>query len=153
MKMNPGIGVSVIMLILLLCNTAAGETLSCKAEERFGNDGGIEHTLTLIINNGQVSALDYNNSVWSGQEGNAFSCELHLADGKPDSKWVRVGKKVRVIDKEPGEESFAEIEMLFSGRYKVHLGRVSHYHCGAGTEFPAYVIIKKSEKKCSVKNQ
>jgi hypothetical protein len=133
--------------------TAAAEELTCGADKTYKEGGGEEHALTLVLTNNQITGLTYSNVTSNGEEGGDFACELILKDGTPESEWIRSGKKIKVIDKEPGEESFAEIETLANGEYKVVLKAVSAYHCGLGTVFPEFVVLKKATKKCLINGQ
>ncbi len=109
--------------------------------------------MSLGITLGKITGLTYSNVMSNGEEGGAYFCDLDLAAGSPHLEWIRADGKIRVIDKDPEEESFAEIETLPGGGYKVSLGNVSSYHCGFGSEFPAYIILKKSDKACVVKGR
>lgn len=142
-----------IIICCFIFQTAAAEELTCGADKTYKEGGGEEHALTLVLTNNQITGLTYSNVTSNGEEGGDFACELILKDGTPESEWIRSGKKVKVIDKEPGEESFAEIETLANGEYKVVLKAVSAYHCGLGAVFPDFVILKKSTKKCLINGQ
>jgi hypothetical protein len=140
-----------MFIFLEFCSVGSAETLTCKSDEVFAEGGGQEHELNLVLTEGKISELLYSNVISNGQEGGAYFCELGLIDGSTNSKWVRFGTQIRVIDKEPEEQSFAEIEILPDGDYKVSFDKVSHYHCGFGAEFPDFVLLKRSGGKCVVK--
>ncbi len=144
-------GGGVIAALLIFCGIAQAETLKCENVKNYKGGGSEEHSLSLELTDGRVTGISYSNMTSNGKEGGAYSCELSLSDGSSKSKWVRVGNKIRAVDKEPEEESFAEIEVLPDGNYKVSLEKVSHYHCGFGAEFPSYLILKRSVKKCEIK--
>jgi hypothetical protein len=139
-----------ILVCCFIFHTAIAEELTCGAEKTYKEGGGEEHALTLVLINNQITGLTYSNVFSNGEEGGAFACELILKDGTPESEWIRSGKKIKVIDKEPGEQSFVEIEIPANGEYKVILHAVSAYHCGLGAVFPEYVVLKKADKKCLI---
>ncbi len=145
------IGGGVIAALLVLYGIAQAETLKCESVKKYKGGGSEEHHLSLQLTDGRVTGISYSNMTSSGQEGGAYSCELSLSDSSSRSKWVRVGNRIRAVDKEPDEESFAEIEVLPDGNYRVSLEKVSRYHCGFGAEFPEYLILKRSAKNCEIK--
>jgi hypothetical protein len=140
----------LLIVFLGFYEVVSAETLTCKSAEKFAEGGSQEHELSLVQTGGKITELLYSNVFSDGQEGGAYSCELSLVDGSANSKWVRVGTKIRVMDKEAEEQSFAEIEILPDGDYKVSFDRVSHSHCGFGAEFPDSVLLKKTGGKCVV---
>ena len=100
-----------------------------------------------MLTNNQITGLTYSNVTSNGEEGGDFACELILKDGTPESEWIRSGKKIKVIDKEPGEESFVEIEIPANGEYKVILKSVSAYHCGLGSGLSGICRVKKIQQE------
>jgi hypothetical protein len=144
---------ATILMVCCIFKTAVAEDLMCEAGKTHKEGGGEEHALTLVLANNLITALTYSNVFSDGEEGGDSACELILKDGTPESEWIRSGKKIKIIDKEPGEESFVEIELTANGDYKVVLNRVSAYHCGFGAAFPESVMLKKSSKKCLVNGQ
>jgi len=142
-----------VMVCCFIFQTAIAEELNCDAQKTYKEKGGEEHALNLILTNNQITALTYSNVFSDGEEGGDFACELILKDGTPESEWIRSGKKIKIVDKEPGEESFVEIELLANSEYKVILNKVSGYHCGFGAVFPESVVLKKSSKKCLINGQ
>jgi hypothetical protein len=142
-----------LIICFFIFRAAAAEELTCGTDKAHKEGGGEEHALTLVLTSNQITGLTYSNVTSNGEEGGDFACELILKDGTPESEWIRSGKKIKVIDKEPGEESFVEIEIPANGEYKVILKAVSAYHCGLGAVFPEYVVLKKSNRKCLINGQ
>lgn len=143
-----GHAITMAIVAALACTVpAVAEDITCRKASRKGK-AFEEHELTLTVSEGRIVGLAYENAYGSGEEGGTYACSFGATDGGKDSKWIRVGHRTRVEDKEPGDESFAEIEALPNGVYAVSLATLSRYHCGFGAEFPERIVVRRSSRTC-----
>lgn len=148
--MHGRVVLTTIVTALAWTAFARAEDVTCKSASSKGK-AFVEHELTLTVSDGRVVGLGYENAFGSGEEGGTYTCSFGAHDGDENSKWVRVGNRIRIEDKEPGDESFAEIETLPNGVFRVSLGTLSHYHCGFGAEFPEVIVLTRAKKTCRFK--
>jgi hypothetical protein len=144
-------------IILALSVTAAhgAETIACDYMEKFKGGGSRGVWLSLTVEGGEVTGIDYMNTINTvapGKGGYGYRCSFEAKASDGQSVWTRK-KNLAVVELAESEgirKSTFEIRKSPKG-YTVSFADMSSQYCGFGAEFPVSVRIEKGKKSCRVK--
>lgn len=129
-------------------STTTPQRTHCQLDEGTRDTGLVGLEATVQHAGTQVTAVRVY-SYFSARTGHAFTCDIHLKRGDPDSRWSAVGSITFANATDAVDDSSVVGIIDARDAFVLDLGQVNNeVACGAGASLPDYVVVPKHGRQC-----